>query len=220
MVKHTVLALTSSDMIEYAIRAALDKELFDVSTYLVQSPDNYQAAHAEIAKKLSTIAPPDALILHEYAVYSSIFDLASDIKIYCAKSAFILLSQVVNPSKISRAVAGNFLGIIAMNDNPLKILSDLTLRTLRGKLVLSDTAQEAYAVYLQNYSIIKNLPQREIEVLNLMLANYSTTEISNRLKVESNNIHQIQWRLRRSFNIESNDELIRYIRSQWNDLTF
>lgn len=218
MSKYIVAALTSSDMIEFAVKAALDNERFDVFPYCVQAPDNIEIAFPEVHKFLGSIKSADVIIFHEHVIYSNIFALAREVKLRQPKAIFILLAQVVEPAKIGKAMNNHFTGLLAMTDNPLKNLNDFTVRALHGKLVLSDSVQEAHALYLHYRRILGDLPDRELEVLTHMLSNHTNAEIAHQLDINHNNVHQIQLRLRRSFGVESNTELLRYIRSLWNDL--
>ncbi len=193
-----------------------------IKMVLEQEPDFSicgEASSASEALQVLMGAKPDVAIVDLTLKESSGLELIKDIKIRQPKLLVLVLSIRDESFYAERALRAGARGYITKEEGTEKVVEGLR-KILSGELYLSERISSKMIRKLvdsktsENESLIHNLTDRELEILELIGAGLTTREVSERLHISIKTVNSHREHIKDKLKLDNSTELLKHA-IQW-----
>ncbi len=167
------------------------------------------------AVRLTEQLQPDVVVLDLMMPGINGLEATRQIRNCCPKTHVVILSMHADESYVLEALRNGASGYV-LKDSSADDLARAVREVVAGRRYLSAPLSErAIEVYIQEaqetpLDPYEKLTNREREVLHLVAAGHSSTEIAERLSISSRTVETHRANMMRKLNLNSQTDLIRY----------
>lgn len=150
---------------------------------------------------------PVALLIDATFPYNPV-NIAAAVQEQSARIGLIYLDDAPNIFRVLHSLENGFLGYLSLNDDLTASVRAAVEAVRRGERFLSPSILGLYERYRLYRGVFASLPRRLEITFKLMAEGLSAAEIQARLRISMSVVYRRQYRLRKYFGVETNDELL------------